>query len=190
MRRLIKAAIMRYSALLDLCGRALMRPFRRPLWWTHRQLDRLLLGCPGFWGDLWRLFHRADWQRSSKFNARIWITGFMLFYPLARQQGHPLLVNLSVTTSLDLVVYLFHKRKVWAERTVGYRRSYTAWYFFTLATFFVNLGTGWFLFDEMQLGKFQSKSVLAVVGILINPWVFRYRDRVAIRDHRPETDVA
>ena len=190
MRQFAEATVMKYATLLDFCGRALMRPFRRALWWTHRQLDRLLMERPGFWGNLWRLFHRPDWQRSSKFNARIWVTGFMLFYPLARQHGHPLLVNLSVTTSLDLVVYLFHKRKVWAERTVGYRRSYITWYFFTMATFFVNLGGGWLLFDEVQLGRVQSKSVLEVVGVLINPWVFRYRDRVAIRDRQPKIDTA
>jgi hypothetical protein len=168
--------------LLDFFGRLLLRPFRRPLGLVHRRLDQLILERPGFWGDLWRLFHRSDWQRSARFNARIWVVGFSIFYPATRQLGHAWWVNLGVTLGLDLCVYLFHKRKLWPERRVSVRRSCTTWYAFWAVTFLINLAAAWVLFEHTELGRAPSKGLLAVVGILVNPWVFRFRDKVAIRE--------
>ncbi len=168
--------------LLDFFGRLLFWPFSWPLHRMHRHLDELILERPGFWGDLWRLFHREDWQRSARFNARIWVVGFSIFYPVARQLGHAWWINLGVTLGLDLCVYFFHKRRLWPDRHVSITHSCAIWYSFGAVTFAINLTTAWLLLEHTDLGKAPSKGLLAVVGVLVNPWVFRFRDKVAIRE--------
>ena len=184
---MLETVFSKLANLLDFFGRLLLWPFRRPLRRIHRYLDRTILERPGFWGDLWRQFHRVDWQKSAKFNARLWVVGFSVFYPLARQVGHAWWINLGVTLALDFVVYLFHKRRLWPERQVGYRKSCTVWYGFWAVTFVANLSVAWFLLEQAQLGKAPSKGLMAVIGILINPWVFRFRDRWAIREPAQRT---
>jgi hypothetical protein len=189
-RAAIEAVIVKYACLLDFLGRLLVRPFRRPLGWLHPQLDRLLLKRPGFLGNLWRLFHRPDWQRSAKFSARMWVSGFAIFYPLASELGYGFWVNLGVTLGLDVIVYLFHKKRLWPARSIGYRKSYTTWYCFTMVTFFVNLGAAWILLEQIRMENAHAKVVLGVFGVVINPWVFKFRDKRAIPDLQPKTDPA
>lgn len=187
---MFEKAFNKLANLLDFFGRLIFWPFSRPLWRIHRRFDRLLIERPGFWGDLWRLFHRADWQRSARFSARVWVVGFAFFYPLARQLGHAWWINLGVSLGIDLGVYLFHKRRLWPERRVTYRRSYAAWGSFWGVTFAINLATALYLLEHTELGKAPSKMLLGVIGVFVNPWVFKFRDRCAIRDQGPKTEKA
>lgn len=187
-KRLDKAAGM-LADLLDFFGRAAMWPVGWPLRRIHRWLDEHILERPGFWGNLWRLFHRSDWQKSAKFNARVWVVGFVCFYPVARQIGHPLWVNVLVTLGLDAVVYAYHKGKVWPERQISVPKSYSPWWTFTALTFLLNLGVGYVLVHEAEMGKLSYKVTTAAAGVLINPWIFKFRDKRAIRDLSPRTEA-
>jgi hypothetical protein len=40
----------------------------------------------------------------------------------------------------------------------------------------------WLLLDQLQLDKGLSKVLLGTVGVLVNPLVFRFRDKVALKD--------
>lgn len=167
-----------------------MWPFRRQLWWIHRWCDQHILERPGFWGNQWRLFHAPDWQKSSKFNARLWVCGFVCFYPLASQIGHSWFVNLGVTFGLDFLVYLFYKKELWPERKVSYSRSYAVWVSFWMVTVSLNMGAAWFFLNQIQLGNAPSKAVLGVFGVVINPWEFRFRKKWAIPNRPPKTKMA
>jgi len=159
-----------------------MWPFRRPLWWMHRKLDELLMERPGFWGNLWRLFHRPDWQRSSKFNTRVWVVSFTVFVPLAHHFGHAWWVNLGVSVLVDTIAYVFHKEWVWASRQIELSRSAVISYAFTVTTFAVNLRISWELLNNTPFSDAQCKVMMGVMGVLVNPLIFKFRDRVALRD--------
>lgn len=178
----IEIVFNRPARLLDFMGRLVMWPFRRRLWWMHRKLDERILERPGFPGNLWRLFHKPEWQRSAKFSARVWVVSFIVFWPAAGHFGHPWWVNLSVTLLVDTLAYIFHKEWVWARREIDLGRSAVLSYTYTGITFVANLGFAWYLLNDTSLGNAPSKVVMGVAGVLINPVVFLFRDKIALRD--------
>lgn len=178
------------ASLLDFLGRLLLWPFSWPLRRIHALLDEHIYGRPGFWGGLWRLFHEHAWQRSARFNARTWVVSFVIFWPLAHRFGHAWWINLGITLLLDTVAYLFHKEWVWSQRQIDLNRSVVLSYSFTLTTFGANLVLAWALLNETSLGNALSKTAMAAIGVMINPAVFKFRDKVALRDRRKEAGSA
>ena len=123
------------------------------------------------------------------------MVSFVLFWPLSRQFGHAWWINLGITVFIDTVAYIFHKEWVWTQRQISLTRSAVLSYTFTGTTFVINLWLAWRLLHWNMLnntvfGNAPTKVMMGALGIVVNPLVFLFRDKVSLRDSRPKAESA
>lgn len=133
-----------------------------------------------FWR--WHFWRDPKWQRSSLFSAATWLAATLVVYDLVEQLGHGWLVNVMVSLAFDFVAWVVGKFLIWRERQIdcptSASRNTVVWLLF----FGINLCLGWLVWTQGGFGTVQSRGILAVYGVLINPVRFRLNNELVFGD--------
>lgn len=162
---------------------------RLPLWrrgwcWLcekHQRLELKYATRPGPMGWFWRLTHNPEWQRSSLLSATVFLLNSVAIWRLVAAAGHGWMWNLAASLVTDVVMYWGNKR--WAFKShnapVLTSATWSALWWITFLGF--NTGIAYLLMSQADVGTLWARCALGTIGVLLNPWVFEFRDRVAFR---------
>lgn len=171
-----------YCVLAQLERLPLWRRVWRRLCQIHDRLNKKYATHPGLRGWLWRLTHTREWQKSSALSALIWAFGTIVLFRIVALLGHGWEVNALVSLSTDVLVYTINKLWIWKRRRASLPVS-VSWSFVWWLGFFVfNLTLFWLIKDQADTGTQHARYILGAWGVLMNPIVFKFRDRVAFKE--------
>jgi hypothetical protein len=144
----------------------------------NHQAMRKLAGLPGLRLVPWE---NREWQKSTMQSAVFWIVGTLIIFKVVRHLGHGLVASVGVSLAMDLAAYGINKLWIWKKRTTTVRRSLGRNMMVWGTTFGVNLLMVWQAVDHLgvQHGRFAA----GCYGILINPVMFRVRDRMVFAEY-------
>lgn len=130
----------------------------------------------------WEMWRDRKWQLSSAQSGLFWVVGtYTIFKLLGRFGHHGLVLNLGVSLCLDCVAYGINKLWIWRHRQTTVPRSLgrnlTAW----AVMFGINVLIAWQAIDH--LGTHHGRYALGGFGIVINPVVFRVRDKIVFAEY-------
>lgn len=133
---------------------------------------------PGIRGELWKMLHASQWQKSSGTSAAMWILATPVVYVLVGRLGYGWEINAAVSVVFDGLGFIIHKYRIFDERKVApgtsYSRNVAVWMFF----FLINVLLAYLVFHRLGGGTLFRRSVLGVYGLAMNPVMFKLRDRV------------
>jgi hypothetical protein len=142
------------------------------------QVLRKLASLPGLrlvpWGN-------REWQKSSTQSFLFWIVGTLIIFKVARHLGHGLLASVGVSLAMDLAAFFISKLWIWKKRATTVPRSLGRNMIVWGTTFGFNLLMVWQAVDH--LGVNHGRYVTGCYGILINPVMFRVRDKMVFADY-------
>ena len=141
------------------------------------QVPRKLASLPGLrlvpWGN-------REWQRSSAQSFLFWLLATLVIYKLVSHLGHSVMVNLTVSLSLDWIAYVINRFWVWRKRQTDFRRSGVRNFAVWGITAGVNALMAWLIIS--RVGVMPGRAVLGCYGIAMNPVMFRVRDKMIFTD--------
>ncbi|MBI4034416.1 hypothetical protein HY380_00790 [Candidatus Saccharibacteria bacterium] len=123
------------------------------------------------------MIRRPEWQESSLVSGTIWVVVTLVVYNVVAQFGHGWKVNVAVSLAADMVLYLLARFKIWEKRRSGITRSAAFWFGWWAFFVIFNAGLAWLIMGRADVGTFLSRVILGLYGGLMNPVVFKFRDK-------------
>ena len=128
-----------------------------------------------------RLIRNREWQKSSVLSSLLWLLNTAVIFKLVEMLGHGWQINLAASLAADAVLYTSNKLWIWRKRKAAVSTS-AGWSLLWWVTFLgVNTGFAWLLMSLIDLETIWARGVLGFFGVVMNPIVFTFRDKVAFR---------